>query len=201
MPKGVFHYGRPPIKFSEADRFEMRRLYESGYALHEIAAIFEISLQTLGRRLRADGITIRKRGRQSDRARAKYSGEKHPLWKGGRMFHRGGGYWLVRCPNHPHQRDGYIYEHRFVMENHLRVVDPNNPALDGGYLKPDYVVHHKNGNKTDNRIENLEVMSRQRHSSWIHYSEQLATLKAENERLAALLAQSALLSNNLDPTT
>ena len=72
-----------------------------------------------------------------------YSMEKSFNWKGGRTMHAQG-YVCIYIPTHPYSNNGYVFEHRLVMEHKL-----------GRYLKPKERVHHINEIKDDNRPENL----------------------------------------------
>jgi hypothetical protein len=75
------------------------------------------------------------------------SGELHKNWRGGRIINKDG-YVEIYSPNHPNRKKHthYILEHRLVIEEHL-----------GRTLLRTEVVHHVNGDKQDNRIENLEL--------------------------------------------
>lgn len=88
-------------------------------------------------------------------------GDKHYAWVGGTTIHASG-YRYVRTPSHPFgtiNSNGYVFEHRVVMEGMLREKAPEHPFLieiDGQrYLRPGISVHHINGIKRDNRPSNL----------------------------------------------
>jgi len=60
-----------------------------------------------------------------------------------------GGRIAVYCPDHPKANNmGYVLRARHVMEQRL-----------GRMLSEQEEVHHKNGDKTDDRLENLEILS------------------------------------------
>lgn len=85
-------------------------------------------------------------------------GSRNPNWKGGQISD-GRGRVLVYCPNHPNPSHcgTHVYRYRLVMEKHL-----------GRYLTSSEIVHHKNNNPSDDRIENLELCANQSEHCKIH---------------------------------
>lgn len=87
-------------------------------------------------------------------------GNGNPQWGGGRMKSRG--YIAIWVPSSDpffpmahkgkSNASGYIYEHRLVMAQHL-----------GRLLDNSECVHHRNGVRDDNRIENLYLTSKKTH--------------------------------------
>lgn len=99
-------------------------------------------------------------------------GKSHPWWNGGKKMHRSG-YVYVYVPDHPYKgKYGYVFEHRLVMEKHI-----------GRYLKPSEHIHHINGVKTDNLIENLQILSNSEHSK-LESNKRLNEISELSSRLA-----------------
>ena len=76
-------------------------------------------------------------------------GPRHGNWVGGRTKALNGYIWIL-YPDHPEAKKyhGYIPEHRLVMEKMI-----------GRRLLPGEVVHHKDGDKTNNDPSNLELFA------------------------------------------
>lgn len=82
------------------------------------------------------------------------SGERSSNWNGG-SFKKAGGYRFVLRKGHPRANsNGYVPEHILVWEETTGVQVPKNCC-----------IHHLNGIKTDNRIENLCMMSHGAHTA------------------------------------
>lgn len=83
------------------------------------------------------------------------------------------GYVRVWCKNHPllKHTSGWVAQSRLIMEDHL-----------GRYITEDEVVHHINGIRNDNRIENLKVMT-------VHDHLSLHRLEKNAERRKKILAK------------
>jgi hypothetical protein len=88
-------------------------------------------------------------------------GRDNPRWRDGRR--RVNDYMTIYIDGevrqfvHAEYRARYILEHRLVMARHL-----------GRYLERGEEVHHKNGDKLDNRIENLQLRRGKHGSGQVH---------------------------------
>lgn len=87
---------------------------------------------------------------------------------------------LIRKPGEGSLHQGYlmltingrnIFEHRLVWEKH------------NGKIPKGMIIHHINGNKLDNRIENLQAVSRADHVK-IHFPKRMASCHPEKENHA-----------------
>jgi len=91
-------------------------------------------------------------------------GAGNPKWKGGnRRIINGRGYICLLLPKYL-GLGAQVLEHRWVMEKHL-----------GRKLRKDEDVHHIDGVKTNNKIENLQVMGHSEHLAfeWKHHRKRL----------------------------
>lgn len=182
LKNGMF---APPNKSAVVNEQEVRDCYLSGVSVENIAVKFKISVNrarkilkgitrqrpwnedivndivnswksgesqtSIGKRL---GICqanvsryLRKHGYCAPGSATK---ERHGMWKGGRSKINGYVRMLMDF-SHPFfkemaDRDNYTLEHRLIMAEHL-----------GRPLTSSEQVHHINGQKDDNRIENLQL--------------------------------------------
>ena len=143
---------RGPLSKIEDPEFlaEIKRIYlDLGWSQTVIVEEVGVSQPIVSRGLRKLGIRSKR-----------ICGARHGMWKGGRTHLNGYVYVKVQ-PEHAFSEmrnaQGYVAEHRLKMAQKL-----------GRALRADETVHHKNGDKADNRLRNLQLRQG-RHGKGVRY--------------------------------
>lgn len=135
---GSLRKGRPVFWTDERERWVVEQR-KAGRSQTSIAADLGVQQSAVSAALRRNGIYDPRRTR-----------ERHGSWRGGRGKTAHGYMQVLATPEDAAlckpQANGYVLEHRLVMARSL-----------GRPLLSTETVHHINGDKTDNRLENLQL--------------------------------------------
>lgn len=128
--------------------------YEVDYLLSNYNILSTIDLQkhiprtriAIWKKAKTLGLTLTKEMMFKNRSLAR-TGEKGANWKGGKTITKKGYVYITIAPNKKK------FEHVLVMEKHL-----------GRILNANECVHHIDGNKQNNSLANLKLMTKSEHS-------------------------------------
>ena len=161
------------------EKKEARRLRRQGWALPKIAQHLGVSKSSVSLWIRGlpkpqqftieykeaereKHLKILKQERARQREKRDRERKKRQKIQGAKGAYRrnrlisGDGRWMIPVPDGYKGKSyiggRYVYEHRYLMEQKI-----------GRLLRPGEVIHHKNGDKLDNRMENLEIKGHREH--------------------------------------
>ena len=152
---------------------ELKDLYAKGYSMNKIANMLGIATGKIYKYFKIYNIPSRNRMNEFTKRNISKSNKGKPsIHKGKKKSDatrekmsiiksngigkktKHNGYNRIKFPDHPKaDKWGWILEHDLIMECYI-----------GRWLKPNEVVHHINGIKDDNRIKNLQLMTRSEHT-------------------------------------
>lgn len=137
---------------TKLDLNAVKAMYERGMTQMEIAAELHTTQKIVFNFMRRHGIKAR------SAVKREQTRENNAYWKGGVRIENG--YKCLYIPGHHKARsNGYVREHDLIAEEMM-----GRPLRWFGQRDSrSEVVHHINGDKLDNRLENLLVVSPQQH--------------------------------------
>ncbi len=143
-------------KQKNIDREALVKMYiEDKKSTVEVGKVFGITAGAVASILKVRGIKCRS---SKEGLAIKYPqgrmGKLSANWKGGRVAANKAGYIYIYRPDHKFAtKDGYVMEHRLVLEKKL-----------GRILESNEIAHHINGKKDDNRPENIALTKKGEHT-------------------------------------